>query len=51
MSNQRKAEFVNGKFGIQGFWEGDGRISSNPDLDQKIQTAQNPDSANWSSFR
>jgi hypothetical protein len=51
MSNRRKAEFINGNFGIQGFWEGDGKISSNPDLDQKVQTAQNSDSANRTIFR
>jgi hypothetical protein len=28
MSNQRKAEFVNGNFGIQSFWGGHGKISS-----------------------
>jgi hypothetical protein len=50
MSNQRKAEFVNGKFGIQSFWEGHGKNSSNPDLDQKVQSAQNSVSANRSSF-
>jgi hypothetical protein len=33
MSNQRKVELVNGSFGIQSFWEGDGKNSSNPDLD------------------
>jgi hypothetical protein len=27
MSNQRKAEFVNGNFGIQSFWGGYGEIS------------------------
>jgi hypothetical protein len=37
MSNQRKAEFVNGNFGIQSFWKGHGKNSSNPDLDQKAQ--------------
>jgi hypothetical protein len=46
MSNQKKAEIVNGNFGIQRFWEGHGENSSNPDLDQKVQTAQNSDSAN-----
>jgi hypothetical protein len=51
MSNQRKAEFVIVNFCIQCFWEGDGEISSNPDLNQKVQTAQNSDSANRSSFR
>jgi hypothetical protein len=51
MSNQRKAEFVNGNFGIQGFWEGHDKNLSNPNLDQKVQTAQNSDSANRSSFR
>jgi hypothetical protein len=50
MSNQRKAEFVNGNFCIQSFWEGHGKNSSNPDLDQKVQSAQNSISANWSSF-
>jgi hypothetical protein len=28
MSNQRKAEFINGNFGIQSFWGGHGKISS-----------------------
>jgi hypothetical protein len=28
MSNQRKAELVNGKFGIQSFWGGRGKILS-----------------------
>jgi hypothetical protein len=50
MSNQWKAEFVNGNFGIQGFWEGQGKNSSNPDLDQKVQSVQNSVSANQSSF-
>jgi hypothetical protein len=51
MSNQRKDKFVSGNFGILSFWEGRGENSSNPDLDQKVQSAQNSVSANWSSFR
>jgi hypothetical protein len=51
MSNQRKAEFVNGNFGIQSFWEGHVKNSSNPDLDQKVQSALKSDSANRSIFR
>jgi hypothetical protein len=51
MSKQRKPEFVSGNFGIQSFWEGDGENSSNPDLDQKVQSVQNSVSANRSSFR
>jgi hypothetical protein len=51
MSNQRKDEFVHGNFGIQSFWEGDGENSSNLDLDQKVQSAQNSVSVNQSSFR
>jgi hypothetical protein len=51
MSNQREAEFVIGNFGIQSFWEGHGEILSNPDLDQKVQSAWKSDSANWTIFR
>jgi hypothetical protein len=30
MSNQKKAEFINGKFCVQCFWGGHGKISPNP---------------------
>jgi hypothetical protein len=50
MSNQKKAEFITGNFGIQSLWEGHGVNSSNPNLDQKVQTTQNSDSANQSIF-
>jgi hypothetical protein len=50
MSNQRKSEFLMGNFDIQSFWEDHGKNSSNPNLDQEVQTAQNSDSANQSSF-
>jgi hypothetical protein len=43
MSNQLKAEFVNGNFGIQSFWGGHGEISSNLELGQKVQSVQNSD--------
>jgi hypothetical protein len=51
MSNQRKAEFVSGNFGIKSFWKGHGENSSNPDLGQKVQSAQKSDSANRTIFR
>jgi hypothetical protein len=51
MSNQRKAEFVHGNFGIQSFWEGHGKNLSNSDLDQMAQSVQKSDPANQSIFR
>jgi hypothetical protein len=50
MSNQKNFEFIKSNFGIQCFWGGHGKNSSNPDLDQKVQTAQNSDSANQPIF-
>jgi hypothetical protein len=50
MSNQRKSEFVNGNFGIQSLWAGHGENSPNPDLNQKVYSAQKSDSANWTIF-
>jgi hypothetical protein len=50
MSNQRKTKFINGSFGIQSFWEGHGENSSNPNLDQKVQSAQKYNLANGSIF-
>jgi hypothetical protein len=50
MSNQRKAEFVNGNFGIQSFWEVMAKFCQNPDLDRNVESAQNSDSANRMSF-
>jgi hypothetical protein len=55
MSNQRKVEFINGNFGIQSFWESHGKNSSNPNLDQMVQSVQKSvqksDLANRSIFR
>jgi hypothetical protein len=52
MSNQRKAEFVSGNFGIQSFWGGYGEFFfQNSDLVRKVEFAQNSDLANRSSFR
>jgi hypothetical protein len=40
MGNQKKAEFVNGNFGIQSFWGGSVKFCQNLDLGWKVESAR-----------